>query len=1068
MINSIKGHILSNAPCNDDLFEGNAHKTLAITIAHEIETDEKCTIIGIDGGWGSGKSNLVGLVNKELAKKKDKYHSFTYDAWGHQNDLPRRTLLEELISDLVEGSFPIFNEESWKISLDELLAKKKITNTKTVPALGAGIIVSGLLLMFTPLFYWLSTCFYVSWAKILCMIAPYILAYGITYWRHYYKMKSTYDQKDLTCEKIFTEFFLLYKDEINENTKYETISEREPSSRQFKNWMDKVDAGLKANNKVLILVIDNMDRLPKAKVQELWATIHSIFCDANFQNIKIIIPFDRAHIKNAFQSEDIVRELMKNDMQEEKSKDVVCYGNDFINKTFYVVYRVSPPILTGWKNYFEKQWKNAFGEEYPLDSAVTQIYDLMNKEHTPRKIIAFINEFVSTRQIADGQIEDKYIALFILGRESIVANPLNEIVSPSYLGSLEFLYKDDDMMSKSISALYFQLCLEDAMDVVFTRRFTYELDNNEVDTLRTIKENSKYWGILQHSIANVVNVENATLALDAVFGNDDEIELQKIWDVLYRMTRTKKIEIKMYQKYQKILLSHILDKQDYFNYLINVFHKLIDDDFDVKAYITCIDELASVEGYNSYEYLADISTQIKPMDFVMLVMEKKERYCEYGLCVREDELDEYLMELEIAKLENLTVIPVIKEDFKLAKYTDRIVQLVKENATDVIREKYLIKRLKEVVSRPINIQNYLNDSQIQNLARNSEENNEFFVELCAMRLSRWNEFAPSPNYNTFNSILSSEDVVLQKKISELIEYYSSFGDILINLKSFTPNTLIKEVARNITLNSYGVSTMNIAKTLKDYESILAYSEITAEQLLNRLNDWAKYINTIDNSNIMTLPIQFFKDAQIVNNQITTHCLSIAANFLQSITQEQWKISLGKEDYNFQLLQVYHPLQIQNCFDALKELLRGYASGDIKSPLDQQVVNKVIKISNEVGRDLKPFFRGIRDLFISQNSITREKLRYFGMWLFHFANMQNKSDALEKILPTDQLDDPEVIKIIIQNAPIVKAMVEKSNDSSEFMKKIEALLKGAYKENNDFKELCNVLGINIEVSEENEL
>lgn len=1065
MINRVKGHILSNAPCNDDLFEGNAHKALAVTIAHEIETDEKCTIIGIDGGWGSGKSNLVGLINKELAKKQDKYHLFTYDAWGHQNDLPRRTLLEELISDLVEGSFPIFNEESWKISLEELLAKKKVTNTKTVPALGAGIIVSGLLLMFTPFFYWLSTCFYASWAKSLCMTAPYVLAYGITYWRHYCKMKLTYDQNDLTCEKIFTEFFLLYKDEINENTKYETISEREPSSRQFKNWMDKVDKGLKANSKVLILVIDNMDRLPKAKVQELWATIHSIFCDANFQNIKIIIPFDRAHIKNAFQSENIVRELMKSGMPEEKQKEVVCYGNDFINKTFYVVYRVSPPILTGWKTYFEKQWKKAFGEEYPLDSAVTQIYDLMNKEHTPRKIIAFINEFVSICQIADNNIEDKYIALFILGKEFIVANPLNEIISPSYLGSLEFLYKDDDKMSKSISALFFQLSLEDAMDVVFTRRFTYELDNNEVDTLRKIKENSKYWGILQHSIANVVNIENATLALDAVFGNDCDIELQKIWDILYRMTRTKKVEIKMYQKYQKILLSHIVDKQNYFNYLIDGYHKLINDDFNVKSYINSIDELASVEGYNSYEYLTDISTQIKPVDFVTLVMEKKERYCEYGLCVSEDELDEYLMGLEINKLENLTIIPEIKKDFKLAKYIDRIRQLVKENATDVNIEKYLIKRLKEIVSRPINIQDYLSDSQIQNLARNLEQNDEFYVELCAMRLSRWDEFAPSPNYNTFSDVLSSEDAALQKKISKLIEYYSSLGDILINLKSFTPNTLIKQVARDITLNSYGISSMNIAKTLKDYESILTHSEITAEQLLNRLNDWAKYINGINRTNIMTLPIQFFKDAQIVNNQITTHCLSIAADFLQSITQEQWKSSLEKEDYNFQLLQVYHPLQIQNCFDALKELLRGYASGEIKSPLDQQVVNKVIKISNDVGRDLKPFFRDIRDLFISHNSITREKLRYFGMWLFHFANMQNKSDALEKIFPTDQLEDPEVIKIIIQNAPIVKAMVEKSNNSSEFMKKMEALLKGTYKENDEFKELCNILGIKIKVSEE---
>lgn len=74
------GKILSKAPCNDDLFKGGAHKKLAKVIAEEILNDQDCSIIGIDGGWGSGKSNLVGMVEKELtdASKLEllgKYHS---------------------------------------------------------------------------------------------------------------------------------------------------------------------------------------------------------------------------------------------------------------------------------------------------------------------------------------------------------------------------------------------------------------------------------------------------------------------------------------------------------------------------------------------------------------------------------------------------------------------------------------------------------------------------------------------------------------------------------------------------------------------------------------------------------------------------------------------------------------------------------------------------------------------------------------------------------------------------------------------------------------------------------
>ena len=63
------GNILSKAPCNSDLFEGQAHMKLAEVIANEIETDKKCTILGIDGGWGAGKSNLVGMIEKYLTNE---------------------------------------------------------------------------------------------------------------------------------------------------------------------------------------------------------------------------------------------------------------------------------------------------------------------------------------------------------------------------------------------------------------------------------------------------------------------------------------------------------------------------------------------------------------------------------------------------------------------------------------------------------------------------------------------------------------------------------------------------------------------------------------------------------------------------------------------------------------------------------------------------------------------------------------------------------------------------------------------------------------------------------------
>ena len=112
---------------------------------------------------------------------------------------------------------------------------------------------------------------------------------------------------------------------------------RTPFIHQDYELMKEISDDLE-NNK-LVLVFDNMDRLPKAKVQELWSSIHTFFAETKYDNIRVIVPFDREHIKSAFKTEDVQTGNM-------------CFGDDFINKTFNVVYRVSPPILSDWKKYF--------------------------------------------------------------------------------------------------------------------------------------------------------------------------------------------------------------------------------------------------------------------------------------------------------------------------------------------------------------------------------------------------------------------------------------------------------------------------------------------------------------------------------------------------------------------------------------------------------------------------------------------------------------------------------------------------------------------------------------------
>lgn len=82
----------------------------------------------------------------------------------------------------------------------------------------------------------------------------------------------------------------IYKDKIENDICYETLSEDEPTVTEFKTWMQDISNFIEANDKKNSCYFDNMDRLPADKVKELWSSIHTFFSEDGFPNIWTIIP----------------------------------------------------------------------------------------------------------------------------------------------------------------------------------------------------------------------------------------------------------------------------------------------------------------------------------------------------------------------------------------------------------------------------------------------------------------------------------------------------------------------------------------------------------------------------------------------------------------------------------------------------------------------------------------------------------------------------------------------------------------------------------------------------------
>ena len=120
---------------------------------------------------------------------------------------------------------------------------------------------------------------------------------------------------------------------------------------------------------------------------------------------------------------------------------------------------------------------------------------------------------------------------------------------------------------------------------------------------------------------------------------------------------------------------------------------------------------------------------------------------------------------------------------------------------------------------------------------------------------------------------------------------------------------------------------------------------------------------------------------------------------------------------------------------------------------------MIQISNNLQHDVKKLFRELRDIFFTF-PISKEKLILLGEWLFEYGNLSQKSGCLDKIFPSEILDDTSILQLMNSHKYIVKAIVENTSDSTEFMAKLKAMALSNRADDETLKELCKYLNIRL--------
>jgi hypothetical protein len=1033
---------ISNQPCGIDKTEGHSQKRLSNAIAEHItSTDDKGNndiprIIGLKGEWGVGKSNVIRQL-QENEKINGKYHIFEYDAWGHQEDLQRRSFLETLTTELIDKDLLIGEiivckkngkEETitWHEKLKYLLASKRKIETETRPKLNDSFVLFILATILTPIFVSIANinCIQEKYCWLSSILLPFIpLIFSCIILLSRKKRWKRLFTKQL-WKDIINEVVSIYNGTIKNDISYETVSEEEPSVIDFRKWVQDISDNIGKSNKKLIIVYDNMDRLPADRVKELWSSIHTFFSENGFPNIWVIIPFDEKHLSCAFG----------------KSNDKEQLTKHFISKTFPIVYRVKPPFITDYEVIFDTLFNEAFGttEEEETKKTISRIFRLEKPNATIREMIEFINQLVVMKSIWKQEVELLFCAIFKIKEKIILQDPKWQIINGNYLGKyINKIVPNSELLQKNIAAITYGVSLDIAEQIPMRKYIELCFDNNGTD-IKKYSKSPKFIPILQETIQNTDSAkidEIIKCLLDLKtdsFSDSDKNTITALWDSLAKRKESQELSKQKFDDSYKSLLLNITDKQG----LVKRFCQQLQEFefsntsliFSGTHYYNALKDLQDFLskkniGINITDYLEDIEKE--PQIFVEYVQAAKEDYKTFKLSTDNDKLNDFL-ECDDHTIQYFPILKYLKDDpqYKFDKLKQKIESFIPTSGLNAENFKKIFDAYKLLSSdKPLKKQ--LSQNQITQIANSLSKkvDTDKYLEIVAILLAN--------NMNA-NRELSEQEI---EDIAKQIDYYGNYGDLLMN----SNNENLNRVLKYMTEHQLGYQ-LSLEKVLPQFYNIKNKINVSESVLLTQLNQWSKYKDAITKENIANIiPADLFRYSKKTINELTNHINKTAIEALAAIDENtlEWKLSDPTQYWYVvadNLIDTDFCKSLpNNIFNIGIRYLNEVASHGIINA-DNKIAAKIINKLDK--RKTGSTIEKIRDSFCnSQSDITPQKFQYLEIWLRQQGKLNNRAGEVIHRIIDPIINDENCLRLLVDNSDFYAKIIKTAGDDASTTKQI---------------------------------
>lgn len=482
--------VLFDIPSETDQFTGGGHDRTAQALANTLEdlSLRTCTV-GVEGQWGSGKSTVVELAKCRLLSRGE-FHFFKYDLWINQSAVFRRTFVESLLDwmEEVDASLAPFCSDKRALLAGRVVQTQTVSH-RTFSGLGLIAILS---LPLLPIVYSGLTLNSLQSATpkpeliffSMSVVATLAISAALHVRREFLKIdKGTATFKQRLVRSLSSAIRLFDKDAATVEVE-QSVREVDRTQHGFEKLLAEVAREFQQSNRRLIVVLDNVDRLPADRLPPTWSEIRSVAregaslraCSGRFP---VVVPYDRKHVLTAFSGT-----AASEDSEQE----------DFLRKTFDATFFVAAPILSDASVFFATRLREGIGRaisEEICDRAHRVFVTFSPPDsRTPRRIIAFINDVSMIYEQWHGEIPLPTITLFVAIRTS---NKIGEALTGSNKVIDESVQDlvDDASLLRNLAAMSYNVPVKYSMQILLEQPiiniFTAGSDGTtDLDALRHV------------------------------------------------------------------------------------------------------------------------------------------------------------------------------------------------------------------------------------------------------------------------------------------------------------------------------------------------------------------------------------------------------------------------------------------------------------------------------------------------------------------------------------------------------------------------------------------------------